>query len=261
MGYSPQRAQHDDIPRGRHLGPGVDVSADHHVPLVIYDGTGAAGPLEQQRPRPARRFLLLEARSEPQVYLPYKQVPDGSIIFYAPKDLVVRSSQDPDSLIPDIRRIVREADPELPVSDIRLLADIVDSETAPRRTQIIVLAAFAALSMLLAGIGIHSLLSFGVSQRTGEIGVRMAMGARSGDILRMVFREGVLLAVVGGVVGLGAAYTAGRMMEALLAGVRPGDAVTFLAAVGLALAMTVTGSLLPALRAARVDPTEALRAE
>ncbi len=203
----------------------------------------------------------LEARSEPQVYLPYKQVPDGSIIFYAPKDLVVRSSQDPDSLIPDIRRIVREADPELPVSDIRLLADIVDSETAPRRTQIIVLAAFAALSMLLAGIGIHSLLSFGVSQRTGEIGVRMAMGARSGDILRMVFREGVLLAVVGGVVGLGAAYTAGRMMEALLAGVRPGDAVTFLAAVGLALAMTVTGSLLPALRAARVDPTEALRAE
>jgi len=80
-----------------------------------------------------------------------------------------------------------------------------------------VLAAFAALSMLLAGIGIHSLLSFGVSQRTGEIGVRMAMGARSGDILRVVFRAGVLLAVVGGVVGLGAAYAAGRMMEALRA--------------------------------------------
>ena len=87
------------------------------------------------------------------------------------------------------------------------------------------------------------------------------MVARSGDILRMVFREDVLLAVVGGVVGLGAAYAAGRVMESLLAGVRPGDAITFLVAVGLALAMTVTGSLLPALRASRVDPTEALRAE
>ena len=203
----------------------------------------------------------LESPSEPQVYLPYKQVPDNSIIFYVPKDLVVRSSLDPAALIADIRRIVREADPELPVSDVQLLADIVDSETAPRRTQIMVLAGFAGLSLLLAGIGIHSLLAYGVSQRTGEIGVRIAMGARSRDILRMVVREGLVLASVGSVFGLAAAYAAGRMMEALLAGVQPDDAMTFLAGVGLALAMTVSGSLLPALRAARVDPTEALRAD
>jgi ABC-type antimicrobial peptide transport system permease subunit len=203
----------------------------------------------------------LESPSEPQVYLPYKQVPDNSIIFYVPKDLVVRSSQDPASLVPDIRRIVREADPELPVSDVQLLADIVDSETALRRTQIMVLAGFAGLSLLLAGIGIHSLLAYGVSQRTGEIGVRIAMGARSQDILQMVVREGIVLASVGSVFGLAAAYAAGRMMEALLAGIQPDDAMTFLAGVGLALAITVTGSLLPALRAARVDPSEALRAD
>jgi len=203
----------------------------------------------------------LESPSEPQVYLPYKQVPDNSIIFYVPKDLVVRSSQDPASLVPDIRRIVREADPELPVSDVQQLADIVVSETALRRTQIMVLAGFAGLSLLLAGIGIHSLLAYGVSQRTGEIGVRIAMGARSQDILQMVVREGIVLASVGSVFGLAAAYAAGRMMEALLAGIQPDDAMTFLAGVGLALAITVTGSLLPALRAARVDPSEALRAD
>ena len=118
-----------------------------------------------------------------------------------------------------------------------------------------VLAGFAGLSLLLAGIGIHSLLAYGVSQRTGEIGVRIAMGARSQDILQMVVREGIVLASVGSVFGLAAAYAAGRMMEALLAGIQPDDAMTFLAGVGLALAITVTGSLLPALRAARVDPS------
>jgi len=207
------------------------------------------------------RFRGLERTSEPQVYLPYKQVPDGAIGFYAPKDLVIHSSSDPEPLLPAVRRIIQNTDPELPVSDVRLLADVVDAETAPRRTQIRVLGVFAVISLLLAGIGIHGLLSFAVSQRTSEIGLRMALGARSGDILTLVLRQGALLAATGAVLGLLLAYAAGRAMEALLAGVKPGDLVTFLTASALAFLMTLSGSLLPALRAVRVDPTTAIRTE
>ncbi len=207
------------------------------------------------------RFRGLERTSEPQVYLPHRQVGDGAIISYAPKSLVIHAATEPAALIANLRQIVHRADPELPVADVRTLADHVGRQTAPRRTQIRVLAAFAALALLLAGIGIHGLLSLAVSQRTAEIGLRLALGARHRDVLRMVLRQGALLAAAGGALGLAAAYAAGRSMEALLAGIEPADPATFTTALGLALAMTVTGSLLPALRAARVDPTVALRAE
>ncbi len=207
------------------------------------------------------RVRGLERRSEPQVYLPHRQVPDGGLIFYAPKDLIVHASADPMTLLPSIRRIVREADPELPVSDVRLLADIVAGETAPRRAQITVLAAFATLALLLAGIGIHGLLAFAVSQQTAELALRKALGARSGDILGLVLKHGALLAAIGGVIGLGAAWATGRTIEALLAGIGPSDAATFAVATLLALLTALSGSLVPALRAARVDPTTALRSE
>jgi ABC-type antimicrobial peptide transport system permease subunit len=115
--------------------------------------------------------------------------------------------------------------------------------------------------LLLAGVGIHGLLSFAVSQRIPEIGLRMALGARPGDILALVLRQGLLLAAIGGALGLAMAYAAGRSMEALLAGVEPGDGLTFLTAGTLALLMTFSGSLSPALRAVRVDPTRAIRTE
>src|SRR5207247_1782795 len=121
------------------------------------------------------------------------------------------------------------ADPRLPISDVRTLAEIVDAETAPRSVQLRVLGAFAAIAVLLAGIGIHGLLAFAVSNRAQEIGVRIALGARSGDILALVLRQGVLLATVGVLLGVALAYAAGRALEALLAGVSPRDAPTFLA--------------------------------
>lgn len=206
------------------------------------------------------RFRGLERSSEPQVYLPHQQVPDGWIVFYMPKSLVVRTQGDPMALVPTIRRIVADADPELPVANVRPLADIVTAETATRQTQIHVLTAFAALAMLLAGIGIYSLLSFGVSQRTSEIGLRLALGARQSSVTWMVLREGGTMAAAGAVTGLVIAYLAGRAMEALLFGVRPGDIGTYAAAVGLVLLMTLAGCVLPARRAARVDPRTALEA-
>jgi putative ABC transport system permease protein len=207
------------------------------------------------------RIRGLEKTSEPQIYLPYKQVSDGWFQFYSPKDLVVRASGDPMALLPALRRIVHDADAEQPVSDVQTMAGIVEQETASRSLEARVLEAFAALAFLLAAVGIHGLLAFTVSQRAAEIGVRMALGATATGIARMVLRQGVLLALAGIVPGLALAFGAGRAMQSLLAGVKPGDPLTFLAAAGLCAAMTVGGSLLPALRAARTDPAVTLRAE
>lgn len=207
------------------------------------------------------RVRGLETDSEPQVYLPYRQVPDGNLISYVPKDLVIRSSTDPRRLVPAVRAIVRRADAAQPVSDVRMLADVVAAETAPRLIQLRVLGAFAALALLLAATGIHALLAFAVSNRTQEIGVRMALGAGSHDILGMVLRDAVLPCGAGIAAGATLAYAASRLMQALLAGVPPGDAATFAVAITLSLLMTLTGSALPAIRALRVDPVSAIRSE
>ncbi len=207
------------------------------------------------------RVRGLESNSEPQVYLPYRQVPDGMLPFYAPKDLVICSAAAPGTLLPAVRRIIRAADAQQPISDVRMLGDIVAEQTASRAAQVRVLGAFAVIAFLLAGVGIHGLLSFAVSRRTPEIGVRIALGAQPREIVRMIVRQGALLAAAGVAPGVVLAYAAGRAMEGILAGVQPGDALTFGSAIGLCSLMAVLGSLLPALRAVRIDPMTAIRSE
>jgi putative ABC transport system permease protein len=207
------------------------------------------------------RVRGLEQQSEPQVYVPYNQVEAGSLLYYAPKDLVIRSSSSPTLLLPRIRRIVRAADPAQPISNVRTMADIVAGETASRLGQLRVLGMLAAIALLLAAVGIHGLLSFTVSRRTQEIGVRVALGAESRQIMSMVMREGLLLSLAGVVPGVAIAYAAGRAMQALLAGVRPNDPIALTVAIGATCLTALLGCARPALRASRVDPTEALRAE
>jgi putative ABC transport system permease protein len=141
------------------------------------------------------------------------------------------------------------------------MTEVVGSVTAARSVQVRVLVAFAVIAFLLAGIGIHGLLSFAVSNRQHEIGVRMALGAQRGDIVRMVMRQGVILSAAGVLPGIVIAFLVGRAMQSLLAGVQPGDAVTFASAAILCVVMTLVGSLLPTLRAVRVDPATAFRTE
>jgi predicted permease len=207
------------------------------------------------------RVRGLERTSEPQVYLASQQMPDGEVVFYAPQNLVIRFTGTPAMLMPSIRQIVQSADREEPISDVRTLGEIVEEQTASRSLQLRVLGAFAAIAFLLAAVGIHGLLSFAVSQRSQEIGVRIALGAQSGNILAMVLRQGMLLSVAGLLPGVALAYAAGRAMQSLLAGVKPADTVTFAAAVALCLVMSLVGSLLPALRAVRVDPLTVIRSE
>jgi predicted lysophospholipase L1 biosynthesis ABC-type transport system permease subunit len=207
------------------------------------------------------RVRGLERRSEPQVYLPHRQQPEDAMGWYTPQDLAVRYAGDAAALVPALRRIVAREDPTLPVADVRTLETIVAGQTAPRRVQVRVLAGFAAVAVLLAGVGIHGLLAFLVASRSREIGVRRALGARTGDIVALVLRHGLGLAAVGIACGLGLAYLAGRSLEALLAGVSPRDLATFALAGGLAVATALAGSLLPALRAIRVDPLKMIRVE
>jgi putative ABC transport system permease protein len=207
------------------------------------------------------RVRGLERPSEPQVYLPSRQVDDGWVLGYVPKVLVVHSSSPLEQLVPAVREIIRAADPHQPVSDVRPMTAIIDAETASRSVQVRVLAGFALVAFLLAAIGIHGMLSFAVSQRRSEIGVRIALGAQRHDILAMMVRQGVTLVGVGLLPGLVLAYLAGRSLEALLVGVTPADTSTFAAVVGLTLLMTLAGTALPTLRAVRVDPIKAIRAE
>jgi MacB-like periplasmic core domain/FtsX-like permease family len=206
------------------------------------------------------RVRGLERDSEPQVYLPQRQGPEV-LAFYQPQDLVVRSSTDPAALVPALRAIIAVADPDQPVSHVRTLDEVVDAQTTPRRVQLHVIGNFAALASLLAAIGIYGLLSFAVSNRSQEIAVRLALGARPLSILAMVRREGLALAAAGALVGLALAHVAGRSLEAALVGVRPTDVPTITAALAMVLVMTLAGSLVPAWRAARVDPAAVMRAD
>jgi putative ABC transport system permease protein len=202
-----------------------------------------------------------ERKSEPQVYVSSAQVKDGNFVTFAPKDLAVRASGDLLALVPAIRRIVTEADPEQPVSDVKTMDQIVGDQTAPRAAHARILLAFAALAFVLAGVGIHGVLSYAVASRGQELAVRMALGAEAKDVVRMVLRQSARLAAAGVLPGLVLSYATAHAMRTLLAGVGPRDAPTFGAVAVLCFAMTLLGSLAPALRAVRISPLEAMRAE
>ena len=207
------------------------------------------------------RVRGLERNSEPQMYLPASQMADAWPATFEPKELVVRHTGPDEALVAAIRQIVRAADPEQPISNIRPLAEILAGDTASRTAQIQVLGVLATVAFLLSGVGIYGLLAYTVSQRSQEIAVRLALGAQPSGVSRMIFAGGMRLAFFGIVPGVIGGYAAGRGMSALLFGVSPGDPITFGAGVGAVLLIALAGSLVPALRAVRVTPASALRAD
>jgi predicted permease len=204
----------------------------------------------------------LERTNEPQVYIPAKQPPDSGLGgLYVPKDLVIRAPRQGLALVPAVREIVRQVDPAQPLSDVRMMSDVVGGQLETRNAQLRVLGALAALALLLAGVGIHGLLAFTVAQRAREIGVRLALGAEPSLVARMIVSEATRMALIGVVPGVIAAYVAARAMSTLLFGVPPADLVTIAAATVLCFAVAVLGALRPAIRAARVDPMSAMRSD
>jgi putative ABC transport system permease protein len=175
--------------------------------------------------------------------------------------VVVRSDRPPETLAEPLRAAVRAVDPEQAISQVVPVRDLVRSSLAPARFLAGLLGAFAGLALVLAAVGIYGVMAYSVGRRTREIGVRMALGARPGDVLGMVLRQGALLAGVGLALGLLVAYTLTKSLGSLLFEVSPYDPVTFVAVAVVLAAAALVASALPARRAARVDPVVALEEE
>jgi len=198
----------------------------------------------------------LERPSDPEIYFPFTQMN-----FTSESTLVVRTSGDPAALIDGVRSAVREVNSDAPVFRVRPMTDVMANSTAQQRFNTVLMSVFAVVALVMAAIGLYGVIAYSVTQRTHELGIRMALGAGSGDVIKLVVGQGMLLASTGVVIGLGAAFALTRLMSSLLFGVSPRDPVTF-AAIALILTGVALGAcFVPARRATRVDPMIALRYE
>ncbi len=203
------------------------------------------------------RQMGLDAPVRPEMYVPYRQF--DSQPWFAPRDLVVRADGDPTALAGSITRAIHDVDPALPVSNVKLLNDILDEDVASRRIGTIVLIAFAAFAVLLAVVGIYGVISFFVVQHIPEIGVRLALGAQTRDILMLVAGKGVMLTLAGVGIGAVAAVAATRLVSSLLYGFTGFDPTALVLASVLLVLLASVASYVPARRATKLDPVVALR--
>ena len=199
-----------------------------------------------------------------EVFLPYLQNRDylnAPTPPFAYLTLVVRTDRDPAALAPDIRQAIHSLDRNIPLSDIQTMDHVVAEATGQSRFYLILLGAFAVVALVLAGVGIYGVMSYSVSRRTQEIGIRMALGAQGRDVLKLVVFQGIIHALAGVAAGLAGALALSRLMTGLLYGTHPNDPATFVAVVLVLSGVAVAASYIPARRATKVDPMVALRYE
>jgi predicted permease len=206
----------------------------------------------------------LAAATEPQTWQPWAQMPDGALgsnimgIFRSMR-LMVRSQAPPTSVVAAIRDRVRALDPALPVTDVQTLDNVVTASAAPQRFNAALLGGFAGIALLLAAVGIGGVLAITVSRRTQEIGIRLALGADAGSVVRMVIRQGMTLVAAGLAIGLPLAFVATRLLTSLLFETTPHDGAAFAGATLVLCVVACAACAVPAIRASRVDPMRALR--
>ena len=204
------------------------------------------------------RQMGIDEPVKAEMYLPYQQIDN---VWYIPRDLAIRTTGETSNLVGSVRQIIREVDPDQPVSNVATMAEVLGTEAAQRRMGMIMLAGFAALALLLASLGIYGVLAYFVTQHTNEIGVRQALGATPRNILFLVLKKGMGLTLLGVVIGLGASFALTRLMSSLLFGVKASDPLTFVTVPLLLALVALVACLVPALRATKIDPLEALRYE
>ncbi|MFP5264165.1 MAG: ADOP family duplicated permease [Blastocatellia bacterium] len=202
------------------------------------------------------RQFQLDADPKPQMYFTYEQAG-----FFAPNHLVVRTNVEPQSLAATVRATVWEIDKDQPVSNISTMEDILSESVARQRFSTLLLGIFAAVALILAAVGIYGVMSYSVAQRTREIGIRMALGAQTSDVLKLVIVQGMKLALSGVTVGLIGAYALTRLMQSLLFGVSATDPLTFVLIAFLLAGVALLACYIPARRAVKVDQIIALRYE
>ena len=204
----------------------------------------------------------LDAETNPETYYHFLQIPPEAVpVAEATMALVIRTSTAPSAMISAVRDRVRKLDPEQPVYDVRTMQEIRDDSMAQPRFRTVLLGVFAGLAVLLAAIGLYGVMAYSVTQRTNELGVRMALGAEPSYILRLVLGNGLVLTAIGLATGLALAWACARIVAGFLFGVGATDFVTFGVSSLLVLSVAAMASVVPALRATRVDPVSALRTE
>jgi putative ABC transport system permease protein len=201
------------------------------------------------------RHRGLEGESRTQYYLPHTQTANPNMFF------AIRTQGEPTTLAGAARGVIRGLDQDLPLFRVTAMEQIVAESLAQRRFALTLFGIFAAVALALAAVGLYGVLSYSVTQRTHEIGLRMALGAQGGDVVRMVLRQGMLLALMGVALGIAGAFLLLRLMERLLYGVTPRDPLTFAAIAGLLTLIALLACFIPARRATKVDPLIALRCE
>jgi putative ABC transport system permease protein len=199
------------------------------------------------------RHTGLKTQPNAEFYIPYAQLP------FITLTLVARTEADPLGLVAAVRNEVRAMDAELVLDDVKTLDQYLADSVAQPRFNTLLLVILAGVAVTLATVGLYGVMSYSVAQRSHEIGLRMAMGAQAGDVLRLVVGQGMKLVILGIGIGLGAAYALTRLLESLLFGVSATDPATFAAITLLLGAVTLLACFIPARRATKVDPMIALR--
>ena len=252
--------------------PGV--SAAGAVTSLPLSEMFAWGPItiEGRTPPPGENFINADERIVSGHYFEAMQIPlrQGRVFaFYFPHsqyttpamNVVLRSNVAPAALTSAVKKEIRELDPDLPIYNVRTMDDRVQESLARRRFSMVMLGLFAALALALATIGIYGVMAYMVNQGTREIGIRLALGATQRNILHLIVRQGMILALTGVAIGLAGAFALTRLMRSLLFGVRSTDPLTFVAIAALLTLIALLASYIPARRAARIDPMVSLRCE
>ena len=201
------------------------------------------------------KFNGISSETPLQAYLPLVQEPARSVA------IVMRTSLEPTSLVPQVEAIVRDLDKNLPLFQTRTMDQVLDTSIARQRVSMIIFVVFAIVALTLASVGLYGVVAHAVTERTHEIGVRMALGAEARHVLGLVVRQGISMAVVGAAIGVAGAVAVSRWIQGLLFGVTATDPATLAAVVATLLGVATVACYIPAWRATRVDPTTALRAE
>jgi predicted permease len=229
----------DENPLGRRFGSTLETSSQIEVVGVVRDA----------------KYNSVRDAAPPTMYVPYTQGPIGGMAFE------IRTAGDPSAAVGSIREAVRQADANVPLMNVATQMDAIETRFAQERLFAQAYALFGGLALLVAAVGLFGVMSYSVSRRVTEIGVRMALGARRLDVVRMILRESIVLVGAGVAAGITAALASSRLIAALLFGLAPTDPATIALAVLVMLAVSALAGYLPARRAARVDPMVALRAE